>query len=417
MKRSLPRPPLWVVALATTLGMQINASMLDQTLAIVAPLLTRGLGIAPERIGNLSSLSSLGTVLFLLFGGPILARLGPVRMLQLGALIAVSGLLLAASGIWPLILCAAVMMGIGYGPSPPAGSRILAATAPPRHRTLIFSVKQAGAPVGGALAGLILAPIAAAWGWRVAVCVAAIVGIAAALIINPVRRQLDEEKRSEQSIGLTTLFSLQAVIEPFAALGANRALLAVSFLAFSFAIVQGSLFSFSVTYLVTDRGLTLGNAAFAYACLQGSGAIARIFLGWLADRTGRPARNLAIQAMAAAALVVAYGSLPAHPPLWLAALIAGAAGFSAASWNGIFMAEIARLSPADRVAEATASSTLCAFLGYVTGPSLFSLLVSLSGRYQLAFGVVAAQLFCMALLQFTPIARAPAPRAQEPSPG
>jgi hypothetical protein len=80
------------------------------------------------------------------------------------------------------------------------------------------------------------------------------------------------------------------------------------------------------------------------------------------------------------------------------------------------MAEIARLSPPDRVAEATASSTLCAFLGYVTGPSLFSLLVTLSGRYQLAFCVVAAQLLCMALLQFTPMARAPAPRVQEPSP-
>jgi MFS family permease len=394
--------------------MQINASMLDQSLAIVAPLLTRGLGIAPERIGNLSSLSSLGTVLFLLFGGPILARLGPVRMLQVGALIAVCGLLLATSGVWVLILCAAVMMGVGYGPSPPAGSRILAATAPPQHRTLIFSVKQAGAPVGGALAGLVLAPIAAAWGWEAAIYTAAAVGLVAAATINPGRRQLDEEKRSDQPIGLATIFSRRAVVEPFAALGANRALRAVSSLAFSFAVVQGSLFSFSVTYLVTSRGLSLGDAAFAYACLQGSGAIARVFLGWLADRTGRPALNLTIQAMVAAVLVVAYGSLPAPAPLWLAAFIAGATGFSAASWNGIFMAEIARLSPPDRVAEATSSSTLCAFLGYVSGPSLFSLLVTLTGEYRLPFYVVAGQLFCMALLQFTPMARSSAPSTQNP---
>jgi MFS family permease len=409
--------PPWVAPLGATLLMQAVASGLGQTLPVIAPLLTGAAGLRPESIGPLNAVGAAGTVLFLLFGGALLARLGPVRALQAGTAASAFGLLLAGFGTLPALVLAALLLGLGYGPTPPAGSRILAATAPPQHRTLIFSVKQAGAPVGGALAGLILAPIAAAWGWRVAVCVAAIVGIAAAVIINPVRRQLDEEKRREQSIGLATLFSLQAIIEPFAALGANRALLAVSSLAFSFAIVQGSLFSFSVTYLVTDRGLTLGNAAFAYACLQGSGAIARIFLGWLADRTGRPARNLAIQAMVAAGLVVAYGSLPTLPPLWLAALIAGAAGFSAASWNGIFMAEIARLSPPDRVAEATASSTLCAFLGYVTGPSLFSLLVTLSGRYQLAFCVVAAQLLCMALLQFTPMARAPAPRMQEPSAG
>ncbi len=71
--------PIWVVALGTTLGMQTVASFLDQSLPIIAPLLTAGAGLAPERVGNLSSLNSLGTVLFLLFGGPLLLRLGPVR--------------------------------------------------------------------------------------------------------------------------------------------------------------------------------------------------------------------------------------------------------------------------------------------------------------------------------------------------
>mgnify|MGYP003347142796 CR=1 FL=1 len=49
-------------------------------------------------------------------------------------------------------LYTALLLGIGYGPMPPAGSRILAATAPKQHRSLIFSIKQAGAPAGGAIA-------------------------------------------------------------------------------------------------------------------------------------------------------------------------------------------------------------------------------------------------------------------------
>src|SRR5205823_4841434 len=66
--RSEPLPetssiPAWVLALGTTLGMQTVASFLNQSLAIIAPLLTAGVGLAPERVGNLSSLSSLGTVL------------------------------------------------------------------------------------------------------------------------------------------------------------------------------------------------------------------------------------------------------------------------------------------------------------------------------------------------------------------
>jgi MFS family permease len=387
--------------------MQINASMLDQSLAIIAPLLTRGLGIAPERVGNLSSLSSLGTVLFLLFGGPILARLGPVRMLQVGALIAVTGLLLATSGSWPVILGAALLLGIGYGPSPPAGSRILAATAPARHRTLIFSVKQAGAPVGGALAALILAPVAAGWGWEAALVLAICIGLAAATIINPVRDLLDNERRPDQPIGLSVLVSPRTIAAPFAALASDRALLSISCLAFSFAVVQGSLFSFSVTYLVTGCGLPLAEAGLASAVMQSAGAFARVALGWLADRTGMPARNLTIQAMVAAGLIIIYGSLPSPTSFGLATIVMGATGFFAASWNGIFLAEVARLSPPDRVAEATSSSTLVAFLGYVSGPSVFSLIVTWTGDYQWPFLVIAAQLFGTALVQLARVARHP----------
>jgi len=83
--------------------------------------------------------------------------------------------------------------------------------------------------------------------------------------------------------------------------------------------------------------------------MQGAGSVARIMLGWLADRTGRPALNLAIQAIVAAGLIMLYGQLPFSGPLWVFILAAGSVGFFAASWNGIFMAEVARLSPPDRI--------------------------------------------------------------------
>ncbi len=393
------RIPLWVLALSTTLGMQTVASFLDQSLPIIAPLLTAGAGLAPERIGNISSLNSLGTVLFLLFGGPVLARLGPIRMLQIGALMAVGGLAVASTGYWPVLVFASLLMGAGYGPSPPAGSRILAATAPPQHRTLIFSIKQAGAPLGGAMAGLILAPAAAAWGWPAALLIAMAIGLVAAAIIAPARQRLDLEREPDRRIGPRELFDPRKVVAPFAMLKSSPVLLSITGLAFSFAVVQGSLFSFSVTYLATDRHMTLASAGVAYAAMQFAGVFARIFLGWLADRTGRPAHNMTVQAFIAAAMVACYSFLPDGVPLTLAALTGAATGFFAASWNGIYLAEIARLSPMERIAEVTSSSTVVTFLGYVSGPSIFSVLVTLSGEYRLPFLVVAAQLALMAVLQ------------------
>jgi MFS family permease len=393
------RIPLWVLALSATLGMQTVASFLDQSLPIIGPLLTADAGLAPERIGNISSLNSLGTIMFLLFGGPILARLGPVRTLQLGALMAVAGLILASSGSSRVIVFAAILMGAGYGPSPPAGTRILAATAPARHRTLIFSIKQAGAPAGGALAGLILAPAAAAWGWASALVISIAVGLAAAIIIEPARQQLDLEKEPNRSISPAALFKLSNVLAPFLLLKNKPTLLSVTGLAFSFAIVQGSLFSFSITYLVTDRHMPMASAGIAYAAMQFSGVFARIFLGWLADRTGKPARNLTVQAFAAAVFVVAYGVLPTEVPLLVAGVVAAATGFFAASWNGIYMAEVARHSDGARVAEVTSSSVLLTFLGYLSGPTLFSVLTTWFGSYRIPFEIVAAQLALMGIVQ------------------
>jgi MFS family permease len=393
------RIPLWVLALSATLGMQTVASFLDQSLPIIGPLLTADAGLAPERIGNISSLNSLGTILFLLFGGPILARLGPVRTLQLGALMAVAGLILASSGSSRVIVFAAILMGAGYGPSPPAGTRILAATAPARHRTLIFSIKQAGAPAGGALAGLILAPAAAAWGWASALVISIAVGLAAAIIIEPARQQLDLEKEPNRSISPAALFKLSNVLAPFLLLKNKPTLLSVTGLAFSFAIVQGSLFSFSITYLVTDRHMPMASAGIAYAAMQFSGVFARIFLGWLADRTGKPARNLTVQAFVAAVFVVAYGVLPTEVPLLVAGVVAAATGFFAASWNGIYMSEVARHSDGARVAEVTSSSVLLTFLGYLSGPTLFSVLTTWFGSYRIPFEIVAAQLALMGIVQ------------------
>ena len=57
-------------------------------------------------------------------------------------------------------------------------------------------------------------------------------------------------------------------------------------LSVSFAVCQGCLFSFTVTWLVETRGMGLVQAGSIFAVMQVAGVVARIFLGWIADRTG-----------------------------------------------------------------------------------------------------------------------------------
>jgi MFS family permease len=114
----------------------------------------------------------------------------------------------------------------------------------------------------------------------------------------------------------------------------------------------------------------------------------------------------------AAVLVAVFGCLPEAASLPLVAVLAGAVGFVGASWNGIVMAEVARLAPLEKVAIATAGSTLFLFLGYVAGPAAFAVLVTLTGSWRLAFLLTAAQLGVFATAQtMWLLFRTPLPRS------
>ncbi|WP_149536875.1 MFS transporter [Siccirubricoccus phaeus] len=408
--------PAWVAPLAATLLMQAVASALCQTLPVIAPLLTAEAGLAPESIGPLTAVTAAGTVLFLLFGGAILARFGPVRALQIGIAIALAGLLLTGFGTPFALIAASLLLGIGYGPTPPAGSRILAATAPPRHRTLIFSVKQAGAPLGGSLAGLLAAPIAAAWGWFTAVLLVSAGAAVALLAIQPLRARLDAARERSRAVSLTALLGRGNLAAPFRALRVDRMLLPLSLLGLAFAVTQGCLFTFCVSWLVEVHGLGLVAAGSVFAVLQGTGIFARILLGWLADRTGQATRNLVWQGYAASLCVVALVALPVGAGLPWLMLLAVLNGGLCASWNGIVMAEIARLAPPDHISDATSGSTLLVFCGYVAGPAGFFALVRASGGWDWPFLLVAAQLALAAGLMGVRLRRPVMPRRVRASP-
>jgi hypothetical protein len=96
--------------------------------------------------------------------------------------------------------------------------------------------------------------------------------------------------------------------------------------------------------------------------------------------------------------VCAYAFLPADASFATVALVATSCGFFGASWNGITMAEIARLSPPDQIVEATAGSTMFTFMGYAAGPSLFAAAVPLFG-WRVPYAVAGVQLGVMAAVQ------------------
>ncbi|EFH09444.1 MFS transporter [Teichococcus cervicalis] len=185
--------PLWASALVATLLVQTVSSFSSLAIPLLGPPLMARAGLAPESIGLVSALTSAGICWSLACGGPMLAHHGPVRTLQIGLACMAAGLLLLSQPVGLLGLLGALAVGFGLGPNTPAGSQILIRHAPRRHRTLIFSIKQAGVPLGGALAGLVVAPLVLAQGLGVALGAVIAVTLLTILLAQPFRQRLDRE--------------------------------------------------------------------------------------------------------------------------------------------------------------------------------------------------------------------------------
>ena len=89
--------------------------------------------------------------------------------------------------------------------------------------------------------------------------------------------------------------------------------------------------------------------------------------------------------------ISALAALAADPdwPRWLLFGYAAIFGATAVGWNGVWLAEIARLAPSGRTSEATGGCLFFTFLGVVITPPSFNVVLHLTGGYPVAYAVFA----------------------------
>jgi MFS family permease len=88
-----------------------------------------------------------------------------------------------------------------------------------------------------------------------------------------------------------------------------------------------------------------------------------------------------------------------YPAIWLTIILFGA---TAIGWNGIYLAETARLAPEGQVGMATGGTLFFTFLGVAVGPPIFAAIVASTGSYPLGFIIFAILTFAcgMAVILF-----------------
>src|SRR5258708_3500517 len=182
-------------ALIATLAIQALVSMAVLTPPVFAALAAPEIGVSANSIGVYTSLVYAAACFSSAVSGGPIRRYGAIRLSQVCLVACAAGLALTASASLVLVLGGAVLLGLGYGPVTPASSHLLIRQTPPARRALVFSIKQTGVPVGGALAGLLVPALVLTLGWRGAALAAAALRLVGAGALEPVRKSLGNDAR------------------------------------------------------------------------------------------------------------------------------------------------------------------------------------------------------------------------------
>ncbi len=364
---------------AMMLSVAVVSALVLNAVPILAPVAAEALSFSPEWIGYFISIVYVAGMLSALVSGNFIVRYGSIRVSQLGLALCALGLALVASGNLTLIVLGALIMGIGYGPISPASSHVLGRTTSPERRSLAFSIRQTGNPIAGFLAGLAIPVLVVVTGWQITLFLVAALSMVFIWVAEPFRQELDNDRLA------TSPFSLSQITQPIKLVFMNRDLRELGIVSFVFCGLQMILTSYLVTYLTLEIDISFVAAGFVLAMTQLVSVFARVFWGWVADRFLSPRKVMVILGVTMATCAVLTGILTATWSYGFIMLLMTIFGASAIGWNGVYMAEVARVSPPGMIASTTGASLFFTYLGGIVCPSGFAFVIMATKSYQYGF--------------------------------
>ncbi len=372
-----------VPAVSSMLGVTTMTSMAVFTVAVFAPAAAKDIGVEATAIGAFTAVVYLIAMGSGLVSGALTDRYGALRVSQATMLFTALGLAAFTFATPWAAVVSAVLLGMGYGTMNPASAHVLMGVSSPRWRPLMFSIKQTGVPLGGLLAGALVPWMVVELGWRQAALIVGAGAVVLLVAMQPMRKTFDRHRRPgapTSGLGMAALVRLAF---------AHRALRRLAAVGFAYAGCQVSVGAFFVVYMTEALGLPLLEAGAVFAVIQGGGIFGRLFWGGVSARVAPARWVLAGLGLLMAVSVSGLAAATADWPFWALAGLGAGVGLSNFGWNGVYLAEVARLAPGGRVAEATGSVQFIMYGGVVAVPPLFGVGVVLLGGYTLPFLAVA----------------------------
>ncbi|MEU6625126.1 MFS transporter [Streptomyces litmocidini] len=344
------------------------------------------LDLSTAQLGLLISAAQLVPLAGLLVAGELLDRYSERWVVGIGA--GAVGLALSAGSLAPgytALLVALLVVGMGYSTVQPGGSKSVASWFDGSQRGFAMGIRQAGLPLGAALASAVLPVIAEEFGWRATLLTGGFVALlGAGLFMGCYRRpptsRTPQDKEPSDQLAAQLRARLRMLREP--------STVKIMLSGTSLISVQYGVGVLTVLHLHQTSSVDAGTAALVLTASQVAGVAGRICLAAWSDqiRSGRYAVVLVCMVAVIAGLAVLM--TPAGRSPLVASGVFVWLGFFGFGWYGPWVAYVTEAAPPGKTGFALGLAMSVNQIAIVTVPPVLGLLVDLTGSFTPAWALL-----------------------------
>jgi MFS family permease len=363
-------PYRWAILTVAVLA-QTTASIVSQGIYTLVPFLQAAFHLNQAQAALSVSAVNAGQMMSMLLMGWLIDKYGErgvvsITMLAMGSAAVCASL----APHYSVLLVCLLLLGASYASVQPGGTKAMIRWFAPRQRGMATGIRQAGLPLGTALAAMLLPVLASEHGWQRAILLQGLIGIVGAAAFAFFYRRAD-------SAASQTVTAPPNPLQLIREVSAYKALWPVMLAGVAMVTFQYTFATHILTFLNQRFGMSVVAAGLLYSVSQWVGIAGRIGLAWISDHfwPDRRMRSLVVTMLICVLVTMALVAVPASAPTWVLVALFVVVGVFGVGWYPLYLLQVAEMAPKAAVASTISFSMTMNMAAISVVPPLFGLIV------------------------------------------
>ncbi|HHI3607608.1 TPA: MFS transporter [Bacillus anthracis] len=365
----------WVMLIVATIA-QTTATLITYGVGVFALFWKEEYALTNMESGLLVSVVNVGPLFCMLFVGRLLDQYNEKILISISSFLLGSSLLLTnIVSRFNGLLFVLLLIGMFYSVSQPGGSKVILKWFPKENRGLAMGIRQAGIPIGGALAGVLIPFLTVQYNMTYAInSIACICIIGGVLFFVFYKEPYVQEEARKGHIKISFWMELKVVI-------CKKELYPIYITGICMISLQMVLVGHFMKFLAGEQSITSIVAGTVFSVMFFSGMIGRIALAAISDVFYKGNRRIPLFIAVCASiglillLVMNIHTITSGVLYSVSALL----GFFSIGWFSLFIAEVAELASEESVGITVSVALTLNQIAIIVAPVLFGYIVDEKG--------------------------------------